>query len=187
MTAAVYASSAPEVLAAYQAGVDRREAYATRLCDLREQWGFPRDHPIWTRGTYLLGLDAKIDPIPPGWRLNKNHHLIPNRRTSIGKAVDPVWQKVRRGVSSRAPMAKVGMPIRLFIGDWLCEARFVLHDGAVWVSWGHDPESDARRSRSPADEIGEQWRRVPLSEYYALVEAGNDPFATRPEPTEAAS
>lgn len=182
MSQAVYRSAASEVVAAMVAGADAERAHMERLEEALIGWGFPPKTSTWWQGNHCSGVEvARGDEVPSGWRRNKDGRAIPNLRTTVGKAANPEWSRLRKKPSARTPLEAVGMPGMLFVGHHLCRPGMGLVGGEVWAHWSEDPDGSEAKKPSP---IGPLWSRVSLSEYYALVEAGKDPIG-KYEPAEA--
>lgn len=88
-----------------------------------------------------------------------------------------------------------GMPRVVMVENTVFTHGSALVDGVVWTKWGFDIEAAAdaqdaaeaaavARGGHVSNNVERPdaaiWSPVPLSEYYTLVEAGNDPFAKVP-------
>jgi hypothetical protein len=118
------------------------------------------------------GFEHNNDAVP-GWKvvhpIRGCSYIEPDRRTKSGKAAYQKMQdhKPPKDLRNRLPGLKNGC---FFIVEteeglrWV-EAGIQIVGNLVLVRWSLDPRKDEDFS------MGEQWRVVPLSEYYAIKEA----------------
>lgn len=170
----IYRSAHPDVLAAWNDGIVQFEDWKKRFNEKIVEWGFPAGHSFFVQsmgfgsGSRVVGL-AKVDSIPEGWRLESKHRLIvPARTTKAGKAVAKDFDAMRVEPNPKRRLAKLGMPTHFFWSLRVGTYGAVLDgDNVLWVRWS-----------SPVDGVDDTyWQHVPLSQFYAMVESGTDPFA----------
>lgn len=169
--AVVYRTSEPITVAAY------REA-----CELRASWG---DRVVayaksvnggnaYTSSGFgherFEGIEVKGEA-PEGWRIHTSRrgqqYLVPRRSTKAGKAAAEAFDALVSAPSTKD--ALVGMPAGFLSGAEGGIAFFSpgasIDGGVLTVVWGAElPEGEAEK-------VGPQWERVPLSAYYAEIEA----------------
>jgi hypothetical protein len=171
----VYVSRKPEVLKAWEAAgqaiqdyVDATQAVlnATGLGEYKT-W---RSTNGWHPGEFVgLAIPAGI-PVA-GWRMLADY-AVPDKRLKQGKAIDAALKAVKHPGDPRAHL--IGMPADVMAGGgFQTPAVRLLDDGtALYVAWRTDPAVCSTSFMSKSTEIdADLWGRVPLSVYYAAVEA----------------
>jgi hypothetical protein len=167
--AVVYRTTDPDTVAAYRQAceeraswVDRVEAFAKSINggNAYTTTGFGRES--------FVGIEVKGDP-PQGWRIQTNksgqQYLVPRRSTKAGKEAAQAFDALCHAPSAKDVLN--GMPHGFLSGAEGGIAFFspgARIDGDVLtVVWGAELPKSER--------VGPQWERVPLSAYYAEIEA----------------
>lgn len=180
----IYRSADPEVLAAWDQAAQTYRDYCDRRKEQLAAWGLP-GHPVYVSrsvfGNVMRGIDKQgLSVAPPGWRTERNKgYLVPSRTTKAGKKIAVEFDALVRLPDVRAALEPFGMPAHQWEGNRITAYAARRDQDEIWIRW-----EDVR-----ADELDEKvdhsrWMQVKLSEYYAMVEAGNDPF-TEVESTDA--
>lgn len=193
-TPTVYRSTHPSVLAAV---AEHRVAAQAHLDRLR---GFVAEHLPegadavvsrgWSRST-IVGFTHAPDAEPPaGWRVVDRGQplLVPRKNTGLGRRAAAALEPLVDVPDLRAALP---MPDLAMASSRVFTPAVAVRDDVVWVLWGCDLEAlataeDERQAAqaatgTPSGRNIERpdralWELVPLSAYYALVEAGADPF-----------
>lgn len=194
--AAVYRSTAPAVLERLARFDRERRAWSDAVEALWREAGFPEGTVAWiTRGGVawgdrLSGLQLPEGATAPkGWVAAKDRdgHYLPNRGSKVGRAAGDLVKQLGTAPSIGSVLTDCGMP-RLIMSGLSMRQPALNSEGepptALWVGWSIDPEAVALHARAnggePRRENGDidmaHWDRVPLSEFYALIEAGQKPL-----------
>lgn len=194
----IYRSSHPTVLAAFDAHVAAAQEHADRLrvflsAHLPDGYR-PAINWGWGNGGRIVGFTHPDGGEPPaGWRaVDRGAHrlVVPKKNTAAGRLAAAALEAV---VAVPDVRASLPMPFMVMTNDHTVHTPGVVRrDDVVWVRWGCDLEAIAhaeyeraredeaagvRRGRNVERPDPELWELVPLSAYYALAEAGQDPFA----------
>lgn len=164
-----YKSGAVEVVEAWQDFQARMKENRAKREEMVKRFG--RD--LWVNrsgfghGTRVVGFDElpgdTEETLPPELRKNKTTGRIePNRRRKAGKDLDAELEKL----TTRGPELP-GMPAWTLVGLSVLAPAISEIDGEILMLWGDAIEGS---SNSPSIDAG-LWERVPLSEYYAKIEA----------------
>lgn len=172
---AVYRSDHPDVIAAWADSQAAYEAQREARAEALVRWGFAANQSVYVVNTALsghrwAGIAWTSDEDPPaGWRRDKDDRefLVPHRRSALGKRVDAEFAALARTVEPRRALSPLGMPAIAMGAGTVSTYAARLTDGVVWVGWASPPVEGPDPT---------WWDWAPLSEYYALVEAGNDPL-----------
>ncbi len=168
-TPTVYRTRRPDVLAVALAYGEAYTAWRERVVALLAELGFPGRTPLILGGFLryrLTGIECEPDEHPPpGWRVaetNGHWALVCDQRTKIGKAARAQLDAAEPPRDPRLDLP--GMPAQHWIGHRILHpAMQVLEDDkALYITWREAPESGIDATI---------WERVPLSEFYAAVEA----------------
>ncbi|MGI5223582.1 hypothetical protein [Actinoallomurus sp. CA-142502] len=192
-----YRSTHPDVLATlakYHADVKQWQADAAELL---KELGFTDRGFLVGRGLgqrWIAGVEYRDgDPVPTGWRLRKRRGrvegLTPHRGTQAGRAIAAQIQACPVPDMPQAHLP--GMPADRPSDEGLRSPGLREMAGAVYVTWTIDaipeiPADGPEREEHLGDD--EHWRtirlvhhvdlaiweRVPLSQYYATVEAQDE-------------
>lgn len=167
----VYRSTHPDVMAAWRTAQEQAIEIGRQRRELLDSLGFVGIRAL-TTDTHILGVEHLAGEIPAGWRRDRQTSMaiVPNRRTKAGAEVGR--QLDRLTMPDPRLILIGGMPHMVWPDD---EVRTYwpgrrLLDGAVWVTWGCDPEKSGRTVTIDP----EVWQRMKLSEYYAAVEAAEE-------------
>lgn len=171
----IYRSSHSDILAAWEQAQETWRAYVAQRAAQVEAWGFT-DRPMYvTRSVFGdrvagFGYLTGEQQAPDGWRRERGKAwMAPARTTPRGKVIGREFDAVAQVPNLRRSFERFGMPTTLSVGGLrITTYEAELYDDAVWVRW-HDAEPS---SEPPA----EFWERVKLSEFYAMVESGVNPF-----------
>lgn len=160
-----YRCTDPSVAEAFQAWKHEYDTHRRRVIDEAAAIG-KNTGALMTKtvfGNRIVGLapDDPNDP-PAGWKYMRNKNkLYPDRRTKAGKQA-AAW------LDSAQPKAHIeflhqhGMPSDHMNGGQCYTPGAQLVDGELLVNWGCD---------LPAERVTGPWERIPLSRYYAAIEA----------------
>jgi len=167
MTESAYSSSHTDVLDAWEEMQERHQTFIDRCETLRN------NAPPGTSGALIesrsslddnrrivgFGIDSESDEdaIPRGWRINKDRHVVPDKRLKAGKDA----AKEIAAVSFVMPVFP-GMPLHRSHGLKWAKPGLKIVDGFVWAAWSIDTDEDIDL---------EVWDRRNLSEYYAALES----------------
>ena len=135
------------------------------------------------RGGRFLGLpwDNGKD-VPVGWKVSKDHHLVPDRRVKAGKE----WAKrVQALPPMKSRAACDGHPGNMFHvaptgGFYLHEPQFhrFVDDGPIYMIWNCACDESKMSEDSITEGVDATiWQPVKLSEFYAEVEAAKERMA----------
>lgn len=188
--AAIYRSTDPAVLARVAAQYADRKAWADRVLAVAHDAGFPDSVQLWVSdsmfGERLRGFTLPDgEQAPKGWRTTqaRPQYLPSTRSSAAAKALAQIGHDAP-SISKALP--DVGMPSIISHGSHLWGPAIGIRPTAaapeqVWIGWACDPDAialevKARNERARVEIPDERWRRVPLSEFWALVEAGNPPL-----------
>jgi hypothetical protein len=170
-----YRSTDPDVLAAVDAAYEAITAYVKQEQAVLDGAGLGH-YKVWATSNgwtprRFLGLDIpEGESPPPGWRMNREY-AVPDKRTAAGKHISAAIAAVRHPGDPRH--ALIGMPPDVLTpgGFQSCGMRRI--GDALYVTWRNcDPAGAVRSFTAGAFEIdAAKWERVPLSAYYAAVEA----------------
>lgn len=171
----VYRSTDPAVLAAVEAAWQAIGDYAKQIratldgLGLGEYKHWSADGG-WHPGEFR-GIDIPQDQFPPdGWRM-KGDFAVPDKRKAAGKRAWKALSEVRHPGDPRR--ALIGMPPDLLTpgGYQSCGLRRI--NSAIYATWRNcDPAGAVGSFSAASSEIDASlWERIPLSEYYAAVEA----------------
>jgi hypothetical protein len=169
--AVVYRTTHPDTIATYREACEERASWGDRVVAFAKSvnggnayttTGFGRER--------FVGIEVKGDP-PEGWRIQTNKHgqqyLVPRRSTKAGKEAAKAFDALQYAPSAKDVLN--GMPAGFLSGAEGGIAFFspgARIDGDVLtVLWG------AELPKGEAERVGPQWERIPLSTYYADVEA----------------
>lgn len=193
----IYRTSDQRVLDVWDANQRNYDEYLERRRVQLEAWGFERDIAIYTSnsafgGARWEGIAWPEDQDPPQyWRRDRNTpSMIVPRRSGAGKRIGNEFSALMQVPSPRGDLAKVGMPSMVMRGESggmyvntyaakRCEEIVNgLRKDVVWVRWNIDPnpQQESEDGDRHAFVDTDVWELIKLSEYYAMVEAGNDPF-----------
>jgi hypothetical protein len=174
VTDTIYRSSHPDVLAAWDKARDDEDAYNQRLATQMKAWGF--DHTkiyvsssAW--GAPRLMAIVHHGELPTGWRNEGGRdsgRIVPYRKN---KELAAQFDALVIMPSVRKALRSEGMPDHAFRSLSVTAPGISRRDDTVWVHW-RDVEPEG---------VGDKWERVKLSDFYAMVEAGNDPFRSDAE------
>jgi len=180
---AIYKSSHHDVLKAWEDAHTNRAAYNDRMQAQLAAWGFPEGTEIvvtqsaWVT-TELLGIYWPKRDVPEGWRKDGRHtRIVPYAKQ---KQLSAEYGALRKVPDLRRDLVALGMPHHMFAGLYVttyATAAFTpseFGDPEIWVKW-HNTDPLAS---------DQWWTKVKLSEYYAMVESGTDPFAKKSDETD---
>ena len=177
----VYRTRNADVVAGWKDMGEQKQAWSKRI----EKWAREKSKPDkkrrpivndghWDAGG-LVGLEAfypadygKDAQLPEGWRLQKNSrgmdYLVPRMSLKAGKALAAEIGEINRQCPDMRRLP--GMPRHA--GIFASPGVELREDGqALYVLWSSKPyEGDDREDRVNF----EIWEKVPLSEYWAVVE-----------------
>lgn len=179
----VFASTDPAIVglkaqwtAAYKTWAESVEALAEELFPgqdrpplIRNGWG-----DVSIAGFAILDSDGHVTP--DGWRNIRGEFLYPSKRSKEGKALASrisamVYKNPRRDLPGM-PMEKwIPHPERMGASKILYPGIKVLGD-VMYVSWAVDPSQEDEMGNPNVDLT--VWTPVPLSQYYAAIEAAGD-------------
>jgi hypothetical protein len=170
----VYRSTHPDVLAAYHAiQDDYRDFVAWMRSVVAEHDPTGERHPISVKGSaclWFVGMSHEDgQPIPDGWRRSaKTGYLVPDRRRAAGKRLAQTMESRSQKFSPAERIEAAGMPGILWGPSRFFTGGFDLleDDAAVYAPWS----GEAEPLLDGKVDLG-RWERVPLSRYYAAVEA----------------
>ncbi|MEV0831487.1 MULTISPECIES: hypothetical protein [Streptosporangiaceae] len=166
----VYRTRQPETVALAASYTEAYKAWQARVAETLTDLGFPEREPVVAGALLRYGVagikhqDGEM--IPPGWRVTWMYDqdlLVPDRRTKAGKAAGARLEQLEMPTDPRRLLP--GMPAEVRIDGHRYNPGMACreNDSALYVTWKHAP---------PADWVDTViWDRVPLSEYYAVVEA----------------
>ncbi|GIH76161.1 hypothetical protein [Planobispora longispora] len=166
----VYRSTHPHVLSAWHGVRKRSEEISQKRRALLDSWGF-EGRPSLVTDQRILGVEhlPEHGPIPEGWKLDRvtENAIVPDRRRRVGREIHRQLSELNMPDPRTALTG--GMPSMAW--DIETNAHYWpgvrLMAGALYVRWRCDPEAIEQR-----DQINpEVWERVPLSEFYRIVEA----------------
>lgn len=158
--AAVYRTTDPATVAAYEASQASVAEWTDAVIKHAETVGGEPWVGRWANAFDYRGVVRSDREVPAGWRRQQRaDYLVPKVSTKIGKAADAEMKPLRK--SPEIELAD--MPTMFIAGLRICHAGVSLDDGALTVVWGAEiPEGET---------VGEQWTRVPLSQWHAEREA----------------
>lgn len=186
---AIYRSSNHDVLAAWINYNEEYERWRLAWLEQVEAWGFDKEknkpyvtNSAWGSAT-LIGVSWRPEkyngPLPTYWKRPSEY------KTS--NVIEPYWskpkgdpqiqaefKKLRTIPDIRRDLVALGMPHHMFLGLSVTTYALIAKtsdcefaDPEIWVKWrGTDPLAS-----------DQWWDKVKLTEYYAMVESGKDPFA----------
>lgn len=189
----VYRSTHPDIIALVESWPQLYSEWDERCKAALTKWGF-EGHNTWTTQSGFSGVRmAGIDPgnmkrAPIGWHKEpRQDYYVPSSKpnTKAQHALREEFRELQNMPDVRKLFAD-SMPVFLFAGLGVVRYASTYRDGVVWIRWPDcDPERTAASEEGCRGMDGtvnrDLWERVPLSEFYAMVEAGNDPFAPLPE------
>lgn len=167
----------PDILAAYHAAQDERQAAGEALENEAEQIGKNKGPAvlggIFGCGDEVVGLfaDNPADP-PAGWIYRKGRNLLLPRP---GKPGDPAREFLERhrkiGGDPRVVLAEHGLPhsSEVPMADGRISVRKPVvfeHQGALYAKFSGDPRTDLLSDR----ERSCTWPEIPLSQFYLALE-----------------
>lgn len=167
----VYRTTNTEVIDAFKTARSENIAWRERCI----QWAksihpdaLPVKYVGW--GDELLTGIKHVEPIPEGWRLHKQGHLVPFKSKKEGKAFAKQIDEMNPAPNVRK--ALTGMPPGAMIGMGYESPGVQLRENgsALYVRWSGEP-TDTSWNKEGSDLDLTIWERVPLSRYYAVVES----------------
>lgn len=173
----IFKTTDPVALLAYEEAITEYQLWTDRILAFAKEV-HPDAKPMTstTWGEHRLGGVSKVDPIPDGWRVDKNksgyeEYLVPRRSVKEGKAWAKRLDELRQAPNVRSALP--GMPTNVFSGLALLNPGIEERDGTLYVIWSEDPRRDkADTGFSKVDAVDESiWEHMKLSEWYAMKEA----------------
>jgi hypothetical protein len=161
---AVWKTTHPDALAAYDAQAVAHDEWRERMRNAREQTGVDGWH-VWPTTGEVLGPDKSEagDNVPDGWAAyDKYEHLVPARGRG-GAAARELLESVGNEPRSTKLAEAVGVPPLIVAGGMFLRPGFLRGNDALYLVWSRDPGTEW----SGDDRFG----RCPLSEFYAAKEA----------------
>jgi len=130
---------------------------------------------LWITGERVTGIDSGFNEEPPsesGWRLDSKQRVWkPALRTAAGRLLNDRLESLSN-VSTLTALAQIGVPQYVFGGLNLFRPGFEFdeEEPAVYVTWsGYDAAKEFTSSTAKVPEV--EWEEVPLSRWYARLEA----------------
>ena len=174
----VYRSRSPEVLAAMNAANEAVRAYVRATSEALDAAGVGA-YKTWretsgSRPGWFRGLDIPQDEFPPkGWRMLQQY-AVPDKRTKAGKQADYMLRAVKHPGDPRHSLTGMPPDVSTPGGFSSCGMRMLEDGAAFYVWWRIDPAACRESFSRGKFEIDRSlWEPVPLSEYYAAVEAAD--------------
>ena len=180
---AVYRSTHPEVLAAWDDTQQRHRELAEKVKALRAE--FPNHPPMVYRYSdraqfsHLsfhedmpsIGNDFGPPPEPEGWRIKKEGRStylgwVPDKRTKAGKAMAARLAEIKVTGMGHFP----GMPTTVLEGNHWYSHGSVVHDGVAYAHWGCS-FADVESSNWSRGLDTDMWQRCRMSEFWMAKEA----------------
>jgi len=197
----VYVSSDPSVIAACKAALDNRAEFNAALDVFLAEHGLASDQVAIDRfggretivGVFPNAGDDEATPrAPRGWRMGNRGVWVPSIKTAAGKKIQlqldalPKLYDLRLYLSELAGMPAIHMaaaPRGMAILHPAVAARPAGEPTEVWVRWScvFPPMEKDPHDAHALPVLADHWRKVPLSEYFGMVESGQDPFAAAAE------
>ncbi len=170
----VYVSRKPKVLKAWDDAGNAIQSYLNQTRAVLaaaglSEYGTYRATSGWHPGQFT-GLAIPDGEKPPaGWRM-LSEFAVPDKRLKAGKAIAAALKAVKHPGD---PLNRIpGMPADVMAGGGFQTPGVRMLDGALYVIWRTDPATCSTSFMSKSTEIdADLWERVPLSVYYAAVEA----------------
>src|ERR1044072_6101165 len=159
----VYMSSHPDVIEAWDKHEAELEKRRLRIKAWSDETGRGLQVQEWSTKKRALGitrLPGELMP-PDGWRELEydDDVFVPNKRTKLGKEHDK-WLDSFTHENIRAVLNRVGAPAEIIRGNRIFNPGVRRISDNVYVTYSIE-----------VDEMGEQWERILLSGYYAILEA----------------
>lgn len=173
----VYRTQDPEILAAIEQY--KTDEYAWRKASralMRKWFGRGKNAPkIVTRGDHWIGVSVGQGDPPAGWRLERRHWIwVPFRTKPAGKLVAQAMDGCQ---PPKPPNNRFkGMPA-FVMGAMSNGMGLAMHsagarelDGWLYATWSVELTATPKKDRSYDPAV---WEPVPLSQFYAAVEAAD--------------
>lgn len=175
--AAVYRTTNPKILAAWDTEITRRAGLYAQALEFTATVDPDRDRDfIGLNGETLVGLSHRADwPLPAGWKavtVRGPLHIAPNGRTKAGKAAAAALTRLSPG----NPVIVINHPDYGLPGAFFdARSRFVepgvlRTDDALYTAWITDPADSAAAAWTGAHIDTDRWEKIPLSAYYTARE-----------------
>lgn len=162
--AAVYKSTHPDVLAAWEDSVCRHVGWVAAVKRFAARWpGHQALQTSYPGHKFIVGLDGTEQP-GPEWRWNRQRgQWVPDKRNKAGKALSKEMNELAVQGLGKLP----GMPSEILGPGHMYSHGVDVWDRVVWVSWncGADLLADIDLTI---------WEPGKLSEYYAAKEQYSD-------------
>lgn len=169
----VYRSTNPDTIAAARAAIAARQAIIRRRSAFSEsQGGTGFRFSRWDGSMVGLNFDGEL---PKGWR-PQGDYAVPDLRTKLGKEYAATMAELREPKEADVIRA-TGMAEQAYVAiDWrervyspgFDSADLDADTPAVYVTWGSaDVAEQVEAELDPAH----GWERMPLSQWYARIEA----------------
>lgn len=168
----------PVVLDAYRQAQQTRLDAGHAMCDEAREIGKNKGPAvrggIFGCGDELVGLFAD-DPqdVPEGWVYTQKRDYLTPRRGARGDAARAFIERHKGiGADPRVAMAEHGLPYdsRVPMHDGRISLRKPVvfeHEGALYAKYSGDPRTDPLSDK----DRGCTWPEIPLSQFYAALEA----------------
>ncbi|HEV2928619.1 MAG TPA: hypothetical protein VGW74_08000 [Propionibacteriaceae bacterium] len=169
-----YRSTHPDALATWDQSHADRRSWRERVDAWVAAHGPGGGRP-WLISASFLGeqfagfrpVDGDVAAPPEGWRVERGYLepvLVPDRRRAAGRRLQEGMKAL--GICSHPRLP--GMPREVFGTGRSYRPGMRRQADAIYVTWSGqaDPEVD-----------GTYWERIPLSTYYAAIEAADSPAA----------
>lgn len=170
----IFRSDAPTVLVCWEKTKRANEQWYADVRAFCEKWDMDYSQGrtiVYPTYTVLIGFtpphETRLQPPPQGWRYDqRKNEWLPALKTETGKEIKADLLALGKLFNIRHYLDGVGMPWIHHSEHYMRHPSVVEREGTTWVSWNCD-----------IDIIDPRWTKVKLSEFYTMVEEGNDPFA----------